>query len=179
NNASASVPFIGDIYITNSSENMLLSARLRGGFTNETVEIIHSGATTTFTYHIHLLRSRSGWFDRVECSKTIKRGVKFDVLMKEYRFSEEVNDPLLPADKNTNSEKVTKDFDELKKWLSELDSVSLVPSKQIIQGNKYYVSIKADLKTTKLWFPFNYILFFVSFWDIITDWEVSSPFTID
>ena len=99
--------------------------------------------------------------------------------MKEYRFSEEVNDPLLPADKNTNSEKVTKDFDELKKWLSELDSVSLVPSKQIIQGNKYYVSIKADLKTTKLWFPFNYILFFVSFWDIITDWEVSSPFTID
>jgi len=100
-------------------------------------------------------------------------------LTKEYKFGEDVEDSIPQANKKNNVEKVTKDFDELKKWLANLESISLIPSKQIAAGDKYYISIKADLKTISLWFPFNYILFFVSFWDITTDWEVSSPFTAD
>ncbi|MBI3815511.1 MAG: DUF4390 domain-containing protein [Nitrospinae bacterium] len=208
--ASAAGPFIADISVTNSSENLALSARLKGGFTNEIVEIIHSGAPATFTYYIELMRYRSGWTDSSEYSKIIKRTVKYDVLMKEYKFTEVVEEPPLSAkppslekgsisnppdvpvnlpvaektegDKKT-SEKITKDFEELKKWLSGLESIKLAQSKQILPGNKYYISIKADLKTIKLWFPFNYIFFFVSpfvsLWDVTTDWEVSSPFSAD
>jgi len=199
----ASSPFIADISVSNSSTELFLSAKLKGGFTAGIEEIIHSGAPTTFTYYIKLLRHRSGWFDSTEYSKTIKRIVKYDVFKKEYKFNEEVEEPaLLPAEKNNSSlneakqeikqndrdtenhvvstnEKITKDFDELKKWLANLESIKIIPSKQITPINKYYINIKADLKTIKLWFPFNYILFFVSFWDVTTDWEVSSPFTAD
>lgn len=198
--AFASEPFIGDISVNNISGNLVLSAKLKGGITSNIAEIIHSGATTTFTYYIQLVRSRSGWFDSIEYSKTIKRTVKFDVLKKEYRFNEEADEPLVPIneteankkqDKNPSpispasqventggvNERVTKDFEEVKKWLDELESIKLVSSKQIMYGSKYYINIKADLKTINLWFPFNYILFFVSFWDITTEWEVSSPFT--
>ncbi|OGW01721.1 MAG: hypothetical protein A3D20_07975 [Nitrospinae bacterium RIFCSPHIGHO2_02_FULL_39_82] len=177
--AFASGPFIGDISVIKSSENIAFSARLKGGITKDIVEIINSGAPTTFTYYIQLVRHRSGWFDSVEYSKTIKRSVKYNVLTKEYKFGEDVEDSIPQANKKNNVEKVTKDFDELKKWLANLESISLIPSKQIAAGDKYYISIKADLKTISLWFPFNYILFFVSFWDITTDWEVSSPFTAD
>ncbi len=210
NSAYAAGPFISDISVTNSSENLVLSAKLKGGFTNDIVEIIHSGAPTTFTYYIELMRYRSGWTDIAEYSKTIKRTVKYDVLLKEYRFTEEIEEPPFspkpqplekvgssnPLDAPANapvaektagekksSEKTTKDFEELKKWLSDLESIKLAQSKHIAPGNKYYISIKADLKTIKLWFPFNYLFFFlspfISLWDVTTDWEVSSPFTSD
>ncbi len=199
----ASSPFIADISVTNSSSDLLLSAKLKGGFTTEIEEIIHSGAPATFTYYIKLMRYRSGWYDSTEYSKTIKRTVKYDVLKKEYKFSEEIKEPVSPPDKKNNSasteiiqetkqndkgsenpaisanEKVTKDFDELKKWLANLESIKITPTKPPASGSKYYVNIKADLKTIKLWFPFNYILFFVSLWDVTTDWEVSSPFSAD
>jgi hypothetical protein len=208
--ASAAGPFIADISVTGSSKNLVLSARLKGGFTNEIVEIIHSGAPATFTYYIELMRYRSGWTDSSEYSKIIKRSVKYDVLMKEYKFTEEVEEPQISAKppslekvsgssqpaapvslplpekkegNKKNSEKITKDFEELKKWLSVLESIKLGRSKQIAPGNKYYISIKADLKTIRLWFPFNYLFFFlspfVSMWDVTTEWEVSSPFTAD
>ncbi|MBI3582753.1 MAG: DUF4390 domain-containing protein [Nitrospinae bacterium] len=201
---------MADISVTNSSSELLLSAKLKGGFTTEIEEIIHSGAPTTFTYYIKLMRYRSGWYDRTEYSKTIKRTVKYDVLKKEYKFSEEIEESALPPDKKNNSEKdlkgqgvegssesktlnhgtlesspplinekATKDFDELKKWLANLESIKITPTKPPASGSKYYVNIKADLKTIKLWFPFNYILFFVSLWDVTTDWEVSSPFSAD
>src|SRR3990172_7867474 len=133
----ASSPFIADISVTNSSSDLLLSAKLKGGFTPEIEEIIHRGAPATFTYYIKLMRYRSGWTDSTEYSKTIKRTVKYGVLKKEYKFSEEIKEPVSPPDKKNNSasteikqkkkknergsknpaisanEKVTKDFDEL------------------------------------------------------------------
>lgn len=199
----ASSPFIADISVTNSSSDLLLSAKLKGGFTTEIEEIIHSGAPTTFTYYIKVMRYRSGWYDSTEYSKTIKRTVKYDVLKKEYKFSEEIVEPASPPHKKNNlasteivqetkqnekgsensdipaNEKATKDIDELKKWLANLESIKITPTKPPASGSKYYVNIKADLKTIKLWFPFNYILFFVSLWDVTTDWEVSSPFSAD
>jgi hypothetical protein len=206
----ASSPFIADISVANSSSELFISAKLKGGFTPDIEEIIHSGAPTTFTYYIKLMRYRSGWYDSTEYSKTIKRTVKYDVLKKEYKFIEEIEEPALLTNKKNNSgknlkvqgvdesaeskilnsgmvessppltnEKVTKDIDELKKWLANLESIKITPSKPPLSGSKYYVNIKADLKTIKLWFPFNYILFFVSLWDVTTDWEVSSPFSAD
>src|SRR3989338_5244001 len=89
----ASSPFIADISVTNSSSDLLLSAKLKGGFTTEIEEIIHSCAPATFTYYIKLMRYRSGWYDSTEYSKTIKRTVKYDVLKKKYKFSEEIEEP--------------------------------------------------------------------------------------
>ncbi|HAP66392.1 MAG TPA: hypothetical protein DCQ99_00935 [Nitrospinae bacterium] len=206
----ASNPFIADISVAKSSPELFVSAKLKGGFTPEIEEIIHSGAPATFTYYIKLMRYRSGWTDSTEYSKTIKRTVKYDVLKKEYKLSEEIEEPIPSPDNKKNgeknlrgqgregtseskilnpgtiessptlvNEKVTKDLDELKKWLANLESIKIIPLKQTDPGSKYYINIKADLKTIKLWFPFNYILFFVSLWDVTTDWEVSSPFTAD
>src|SRR3989338_2771181 len=104
----ASSPFIADISVTNSSSDLLLSAKLKGGFTTEIEEIIHSCAPATFTYYIKLMRYRSGWTDSTEYSKTIKRTVKYDVLKKEYKFSEEIKEPVSPSDKKNNKKKKKK-----------------------------------------------------------------------
>jgi hypothetical protein len=44
---------------------------------------------------------------------------------------------------------------------------------------KYYARVKAEMEADGLWFPFNYILFFVPFNEFETSWAQSTPLTIE
>jgi hypothetical protein len=65
-------------------------------------------------------------------------------------------------------------LDKAKKLMTEVDSLVIVPLKQLEKGQQYQISAKAELSKMTLPFYLHYILFFVSFWDVETDW-----YTID
>jgi hypothetical protein len=45
-------------------------------------------------------------------------------------------------------------------------------------GELYYVQVRAEIRSVKLVFPLNVLLFFVSFWDVDTPWSNSALFRI-
>ncbi|MBI5183133.1 MAG: DUF4390 domain-containing protein [Nitrospinae bacterium] len=161
---------IDNISITNMSKEIRISATLHNGFTENIVEAIESGVPVTFTYYLELCRKVPMWFDNKVSMRTIKRSLQYDTLKKEYEFTY--------LDDKESSPKIIKGFDEIKELITRLDDVSLGSSKMLNPNNKYYVRIRANMKSKRPWFPFNYILFFFSFFDFDTSWEKSSPFII-
>lgn len=167
--ASAS-PEITDIILTNTARDLIVYATLRNGFSDQLVEAIQSGVPTTFTYYLDLYRRRELWWDALVASRVIKNSVKYDLLKKEYHFTRSFN--------GTVDERTTKSLEELESWMSELENVPLTRYHSLIPQDRYYVRVKAELKTTKLFFPLNYIFFFVSFLDQKTGWYESPVFTV-
>lgn len=72
-----------------------------------------------------------------------------------------------------------KNLKELERWMTHLEKVDLGPAKGLDRYTRYYIRVRCEMKSIKLIPPFNYILFFVSFWDFDTDWGSSTPFTIN
>ena len=60
-----------------------------------------------------------------------------------------------------------------------LNNIPIASTRSLDINEKYYVRVKADLDTERLWFPFNHLLFFLPFDDFDTTWTESSPLSID
>ncbi len=161
---------IDNISITSMSEDIKISVTLHNGFSKNIVEAIESGVPVTFTYYLELRRKVPMWFDDKVSMRTIKRTLQYDTLKKEYEFRY--------VDGEESGNKITKEFDEIKELMTQIDGISLASSKMLNPNKKYYVRIRANMKSERLWFPFSYILFFFSFFDFDTSWEKSSPFII-
>ena len=161
---------IDNISITSMSEDIKISATLHNGFSKNIVEAIESGVPVTFTYYLELRKKVPMWFDSKVSMRTIKMTLQYDTLKKEYELSS--------FDGENSSNKITKEFNEIKERMARLDGISLASSKMLNPNKKYYVRIKANMKSKKLWFPFSYILYFFSFFDFNTSWEKSTPFII-
>jgi hypothetical protein len=69
---------------------------------------------------------------------------------------------------------VTKSFAEAQKWMTEVNSLKIIPLGQLEKGQQYQLRTKAEVSKQTLPYYLHYVLFFVSFWDIETDW-----YTID
>ena len=59
-----------------------------------------------------------------------------------------------------------------------LKNIPVIPIYKLDPEEKYYFRVKAELEADRLWFPFNYILFFLPIDDFETSWEHSSPLSI-
>ena len=73
-----------------------------------------------------------------------------------------------------NQPVVVKSMDAAQKLMTEVDSLQIVPLSRLERGRQYQIQAKAQLNKMTLPFYLHYVLFFVSFWDIETDW-----YTID
>jgi hypothetical protein len=163
-------PFLHELMITRTDQEVLLYSSLQGGFPEDLLEAIDSGIPMTITYHMKLYRIRGMWFDEEVLAKTIKHSVKYDTLKKQYRVSE-INGLF-------SSIKVTKHQPTMVRWMSEIEGQPLIPFHLLEAGEEYYVKAMADLKAVNSPFPLSHIPFLASLWDTGTSWTASSPFTI-
>lgn len=166
NNTYAGDFYIADIKTVNTDDNLTVSAVLDGEFDKNVIETIQSGITATLKYYIELKASRGLWLDKKISSKTIFKNVKYNILTKEYH--------LTSIDGDHNSNEVTKDFDVLMNWMTQLRDVVIASSDRLSRNKEYYIRLKAEMATKKLWFPLNYILFFIPMKDINTGWIISN-----
>jgi hypothetical protein len=189
-------------FFRDENNDVLLSARLEGAFTKEITEAIDSGAPVSFTYYVTVKQHRRYWTDKNRISKVIKKIVKYDSFNKEYHVVERIGESesdvtgnrLSSVDKVVSSavpmeetplgegaeevdegqSEVVAKSDQLKEWMSTLDNIYIGSKKDFSEDHQYYVQVKATMKSINLPRPFNYILFFVSFWDFDTSIQ-SSP----
>ncbi len=154
-----------NITVSNTQDDLLLFLNLEGAFRAEMKQAILSGAPSTFSFFAKLNRVRSLWFDKDIADLEVTHTIVYDNLKKEFTVTRSWKD---------NNPEVTKSFDEAKRWMTEIDSLKIIPLNRLERGEQYQLRVKAEVSKKTLPLYLHYILFFVSLWDFETDW-----YTID
>lgn len=152
-------PSIDDLAIA-LNENMEVSFSIINCCTGELEEALRSGVPTTFTFRIKVYLVRSLWLDKKMASRKFKHHVKYDNITKEYQFHFEENKHSLSV----------KDFERAKELMAKVNGVKLLPTSRLEKGRTYYIDVKAELDPVRLPLGLQHIFFFLSFWDVETDW---------
>ncbi len=150
-----------DNVLISTKPGAVVSFTVIDAFTGDIEEAIKSGITTSFTFRVKLYRKKALWFDKMINDITFQHTVKYDSLKDEYHVT---------FGERRNERVTTQEMDEMKRMMSTVRHLLIVPGKELERSGTYRVTIKAELDTIDLPFPLNYMLFFVSFWNFETDW---------
>ncbi|MEJ2589657.1 MAG: DUF4390 domain-containing protein [Deltaproteobacteria bacterium] len=151
-----------DIVVTNDQDYLLLYFSVTDCFTEDMKKAIENGVNTTFTFFVKLEAVRNWWWDRNIADLKIHHEIKYDNLKKVYTVK------LSPRE--DKEEVSVKDFEEAKRLMSEIIGLKVTELKNLKRGERYQISMMAELDKIKLPFYFHYVFFFLSLWDFETDW---------
>ena len=163
-------PSLVNIGVGTDGRIVVINARLMDGFTNSISQAVESGVPISFTFEIELRQQNPMWADTLVSSNVIKHTVQYDSLKKVYRFSEN--------GKGIKRKVITRNKENYHKLMLTLNNIPIASSRRLDNNEKYYVRVKADLDTDRLWFPFNHLFFFLPFNDFEAAWAESSPLSI-
>jgi len=154
-----------NITVSNTRDDLLLYLNLEAAFSEKLNKAILSGVPATFFFLAKLNRVRNMWVDTGIADITVTHTIKYDNLKKEF---------IVRRSWRNNEPEITKSFSEAQKWMTEVNSLKIIPLGQLEKGQQYQLRTKAEVSKQTLPFYLHYVLFFVSLWDIETDW-----YTID
>ena len=163
-------PTISKVSLNTGNKLITLDAELVDAFNEKIKEAIESGVVMTFTYDIELLKQSSGFSDDVVSKNRVTHTVQFDTLKKVYLFSSQ--------GRSVSRKVSTKSVEKYQKLMLTLKDIPIAHTYKLDPEEKYYARVKAEMEADGLWFPFNYILFFVPFNEFETSWAQSTPLTI-
>lgn len=167
----AESPMLVNIGVSTQENLVTMHARLVDGMTDSILEAVESGVPITFTYTIELRQQSAILGDDLVSSNTVSHTVQYDSLKKVYRFTE--------RGKNVHRKIATRNRERYQKMMLTLEDIPVGSINHLSPKETYYVRVKADLETDRLWFPFNYLFFFLPFNDFKASWVESSPLSID
>lgn len=149
-----------DIVITNTQDHLLAYFSVVDCFTEEMKRAIDNGVSTTFTFFVKLYEVRNWWWDRSIADLKISHEIRYDSLKKVY----------IVRLASSSKPIYVKNFSEAKKLMSEVVGLKVTELHNLQRGNRYQISMMAELDKIRLPFYFHYVFFFLSLWDFETDW---------
>ncbi|MCG3114456.1 MAG: DUF4390 domain-containing protein [Candidatus Manganitrophus sp. SA1] len=152
------------------NQEIVVTAELVDGFNREIIRDIHDGIPKDFYYYLLLKRKQKNWFDEEILAKTIRYTVKYDTLKKKYA--------VVQREGERTVENTVDDIETMKRIVSKIDQVKLAPVSVLRSRNRYYVSVKSQMKAAKLPFYVDYFLFFIPFLEIDTPWADSDSLSV-
>ena len=150
-----------DIVVTNTRDDLIVYFSVSDCFTDDLQKAINNGVSTIFTFFVKLYEVRDWWWDKSIADIKVSHEIKYDSLKKIYILNLSSSD-----DKAT----YVKDFEEAKKLMSEIVGLKVTELRNLQRGNRYQISMMAELDKIRLPFYFHYVFFFLSLWDFETDW---------
>ena len=163
NLAQATKASLQTIVLDSKNENLTLSFKLEGVFSEQMKEVILSGTSITFTYLVELREIKVFWMDKKIVDIKIDHMLKYDVLKKEFviKRSWEIDEVL-----------ITKSFVEAQNLMAAIRSLRILPFSWLENGNRYQMAIKAELSKANLPFDLRSVMFFSPPWGFETDWYI-------
>lgn len=150
-----------DIVVTNTRDHLLVYLTVAKCITPDMKKAIENGINTTFTFFIRLHEIRNFIWDKEIADLKVSHDIQYDGLKKVY---------LVRLSEMDNKVITLKDFDEAKKIISEIVGLKVCRLDRLQKGNRYQLSMMAELDKIRLPFYLHYVLFFLSLWDFETDW---------
>jgi hypothetical protein len=150
-----------NIVVTNNRDDLLLYLNATGAFSEKTKKAVLSGVPTTFIFHITLNKTRNYWLNKTIVNLKVIHTLKYDNLKKEF-YVDRSWDPGGPL--------VTSSFEEAQQLMIRIDSLKIASLQELEKGQHYQIRAKAELSKLTLPLHLHRVLFFLSFWDVETDW---------
>ena len=163
-------PSIKKVLVNTEKELITLEAQLEDAFSEKILEAIHSGVAITFTFEVELRKQASVFGDDVVSENKIMQTIQYDTLKKVYQFTSQ--------GKNVNRTVSTKENGRYKDLMRTLKDIPIGHTYKLDPEEQYYARVKAKMESDGLWFPFNYLLFFVPFNEFETAWTQSAPLSL-
>ena len=154
-----------------SNREIYVSAGLIRWLNPELKEDIKNGIPKDLFYTIVLKKRVPMWFDEDLQSITIKHTIKYDVLKEQFHVS--------TWDGHSKQERIAPDVEQLMELISTINNVKMNLDRRLKKRHTYYISIKAEVKASRLPFYLDYILFFIPVLELDTPWANSAPFYAD
>ncbi len=148
-----------------------VSTRLLGGFSKTLTETLTSGIPATFSYEIELWSKKPLWADESIASKALERVVTFNSLTSEFQVAQKGN--------SASWRRTSKDLEEVKKWVTPVEALPLVSVADLDPKQKYYVRVRAMVKTDQSRSALKSVLLFISSFKVRTGWKQSELFALE
>lgn len=150
-----------NIVVTNNRDDLLLYLNATGAFSEKTKKAVLSGVPISFLFYITLNKNRNYWMNKTIVDLKVTHTLNYDNLKKEFHIdrSWDSGGPL-----------VTSSFEEAQQLMIKIDSLKIASLSELEKGQHYQIRAKAELSKVTLPLYLHRILFFLSFWDVETDW---------
>lgn len=166
---NAAEPRITDLSVSDNSNSLVISFKVNDAFTEDIEKAIMSGIPTSFLFTIEVYRARTMWRDERIGYLRFHHTVEYDNLKDQFNIR---------LEEAGGKDVIVKDMGSVREIMSDVKEVVSMPLLSFSKGGRYYVRVRATLRSIKLPFPFKYVLFFVSFWDFETSWQTKG-FMVD
>ncbi len=150
-----------DIIVTTSKTNLLAYFTIDGCFTKDMQEAIFNGVPVTFTFIVKLNKKRRFFPDKRINSFKVYHTIKYDQLKDVFEIK---------RTERAEGILTSKDFVQAKHLMAEVET-KVAPVFKLKKGEKYQLSLKAELNKVTLPLYLHYIFFFVSLWNFETNWH--------
>lgn len=148
-------PVIANLSVQRDDNNFLFKGNLVDAFNDDILEAIRSGVETVFKFKIKLKKPRGFWIDSTLFEAEFTHRVSYDSASMEYKV-------IVPRG-GSDQTYFTDDVNLMKDYMSYIEKSLILRSHVLEQAEGAYFLMKATLDSSHLFFPFNYILFFISF----------------
>ncbi len=152
---------LSNIVVTNNRDDLLLYLNATGAFSEKTKKAVLSGVPITFLFYITLDKNRNYWMNKTIVDLKVTHTLEYDNLKKEFHIDRSW-DPGGPL--------VTSSFEEAQQLMIKIDSLKIASLNELEKGQHYQIRAKAELSKFTLPLHLHRVLFFLSFWDVETDW---------
>lgn len=153
---------ISDMVVSNTRDDLLFYASVEDAFNDKMIEAVKNGVPATLTFFIEVSQIRGMWFDKEIADLSITHTIRHNSIKEEYAVyrSWEGEDPA-----------IFKSFAEARRHMTKISGMTLSKMDRLEKGAKYQIRIKAELDKLTLPLYLHYVLFFLTFRDVETDWH--------
>ncbi|MEE4364350.1 MAG: DUF4390 domain-containing protein [Desulfotignum sp.] len=154
-------PLLTNIKLANTRDDLLTYFEVTNAFDEKITQAVQNGIPRTFSFYVSLYKTSDSWRDKKIADIAFTSTIKYNSLKQEYTVFRPWKD---------ENPSVTQSFEKAKAWMTEIDNLKVIPLEDLVKAEKYQIRIKAELSRVTLPFSLHYVFFFVSFWDVETDW---------
>ena len=154
-------PVLTSIKLANTRDDLITYFEVKHAFTEKITQAVQNGIPRTFTFYVSLYKTSDSWLDKKIADIAFTSTIKYNSLKQEYAVFRPWKD---------EKPSVTQSFEKAKAWMTDIDNLKVIPLEDLVKAEKYQIRIKAELSRITLPFSLHYVFFFVSFWDVETDW---------
>lgn len=168
--AGAAESSLNPLTVIKQNDQLAISAHLDSKFFSQVEETITSGIPATFSYEIEVWRQTKLWADKSVLSRGLERVIMFNSLTNEYFVTQ--------RDKTASWDRTSKDIEEAKGWISQVEALPLLELSTLDPTGTYYVRVRATVKTEQSPSVLKYMFLFLRPSAQTTPWEKSEPFVL-
>ncbi len=164
-----------DYTLSATPEDIVVSVKFNGPFKEEIEKDIKDGLVKEFFFYIAIYKQKTLFLQDEEVSaREIKRIIKYDILKKQYVVIYNKN-----KGSHAKEEKVFENYEDMVKWISRVENVKLVSRGLLMPQERYYISVRAEMKPAGIPFYLKYLFFFIPSSDFKSPWYDTALFTIE